>query len=225
MKRFVAKRGLSVLQEGLVRHVQDLGRCSSCPGMIGPVVTPPPVVSRVYLLGQAPGRHEGALGRPFAWTAGKTLFRWFSSIGLDESEFRARVYMAAVCRCFPGRTRQGGDRVPSREEVGACAGWMEREIELLRPNLVIPVGKLAIARVLGLDAPLSEVIGTQRSALLSGHACDVIALPHPSGASSWFKVEPGKALLQRALGMLAAHASFQALHRRPERTSLSRRSA
>lgn len=219
MKSCVPERRLSVVQDGLVRHVQDLARCSNCPGMIGPVVTPPPVVSRVYLLGQAPGRHEGALGRPFAWTAGKTLFRWFSSIGLDETEFRARVYMAAVCRCFPGRTRQGGDRVPSREEVGACASWMEREIELLRPSLVIPVGKLAIARVLGLEAPLSEVIGTQRSAQLSGHPCDVIALPHPSGASSWFKVEPGKTLLQQALGMLAAHASFQALRGHPERSS------
>jgi len=179
--------------------------------MIGPVVAPPPIVSRVYLVGQAPGRHEGALGRPFAWTAGKTLFRWFESIGVPEAEFRTRVYMAAVCRCFPGKTRGGGDRVPSGDEVAACSRWMRREIEMLRPRLVIALGRLAIVQVLGDNRPLSDVIGPSRHTVVLGHECDVIALPHPSGVSTWFKIEPGKTLLARALANLAAHGAWAEL--------------
>ena len=70
--------------------------------MTGPVVTGNPVDSPVMLIGQAPGDKEGPLGKPFAWTAGKTMFKWFSSIGIEEEHFRNNIYMAAVCRCFPG---------------------------------------------------------------------------------------------------------------------------
>jgi uracil-DNA glycosylase len=70
--------------------------------MARPVVTGTAVVSPVMIIGQAPGPHEGELGRPFAWTAGKTMFGWFEQIGMTEAMFRRSVYMAAVCRCFPG---------------------------------------------------------------------------------------------------------------------------
>ena len=76
------------------------------------------MVSKVILVGQAPGDKEPVLGKPFAWTAGKTLFRWFEeSCGLTEARFRSSIYMAAVCRCFPGKKLSGGDRVPSLAEV------------------------------------------------------------------------------------------------------------
>ena len=78
-----------------------------------PVVSGGPVVSKVLLVGQAPGDKEPKLGRPFAWTAGRTLFRWFEeACGFDELVFRRSIYMAAVCRCFPGKKPRGGDRVP-----------------------------------------------------------------------------------------------------------------
>jgi uracil-DNA glycosylase len=141
----------------LTLHVEELRGCARCEAMVGPVVAPPPVVSRVYLVGQAPGPHEASLGRPFAWTAGKTLFRWFEGIGLDEAQFRRRVFMAAVCRCFPGKNPKGGDRVPNDTEIAACKPWLDREIELLAPRLIIPVGKLAIAQFLD-EAPLPGVI-------------------------------------------------------------------
>jgi len=190
--------------------------------MIGPVVAPPPVVSQVYLLGQAPGRHEGALGRPFAWTAGKTLFRWFASIGLPEPEFRERVYMAAVCRCFPGKAAGGGDRVPNTGEIEACSRWIARELELLQPELIVPVGRLAISRILGGNAPLAELIGRSHRAQIGTHSVDVIALPHPSGASTWFKREPGITLLAQALALLSAHRAWRAL-RIPAATASPRR--
>ena len=108
--------------------------------MIGPVVTGQPVLSPVMLIGQAPGDKEGKLGRPFAWTAGKTMFKWFDSIGLDEESFRNRVYMAAVCRCFPGKKPRGGDRVPAPDEIERCGQWLETEYRLLQPRLLLPVG-------------------------------------------------------------------------------------
>src|SRR5579859_8086949 len=112
------------VQTQLSRHVQRLLACERCPGMAKPVVSGGPVVSRVMLVGQAPGDKEPKLGRPFAWTAGKTLFRWFNeAIGMDEAAFRSSIYMAAVCRCFPGKKSTGGDRVPDPGEIQNCATW------------------------------------------------------------------------------------------------------
>src|SRR5262245_23607270 len=103
--------------------------------MIRPVVTGEPVLSPVMLIGQAPGVREGPAGKPFAWTAGKTLFQWFEQLDIDENRFRSRVYMAAVCRCFPGKAEGSGDRVPSADEVARCSRHLRAEVNLLRPRL------------------------------------------------------------------------------------------
>jgi uracil-DNA glycosylase len=139
-------------QAALDRHVASLRRCRRCPKMLKPVVSGGPVLSRVMLVGQAPGDKEPVLGRPFAWTAGKKLFRWFNEhAGIDEATFRSRVYMAAVCRCFPGKRPIGGDRVPDNDEILNCSFWMKAEFELLEPRLVIAVGKLAILQFMPCD--------------------------------------------------------------------------
>lgn len=195
-------------------HV-DLDACHACPKMIGPVVHGPPVVSPVLLVGQAPGPREGSFGKPFAWTAGRTLFRWFEEATggkLDEEAFRARIYMSAVARCFPGKAPGGGDRRPDREEVARCRPFLERETVALRPELVIPVGTLAIAEVLGEAAAkgkLSDVVGKKLRTRYHGHDVDAIALPHPSGASTWHKVEPGKTLLAEALRLVGKHPAMK----------------
>jgi uracil-DNA glycosylase len=202
---------VSVLVQ-LKRHVTELQGCRDCPEMIRPVVTGNPVVSPVMLIGQAPGVREGPAGKPFAWTAGKTMFGWFASLGLDEEAFRNRVYMAAVCRCFPGKAaRGGGDRVPSADEVARCGRHLQREVKLLQPELVIPVGKLAIAQLIPDVDQLAGVVGAPRRAELAGVAFDVIALPHPSGASTWHRMEPGKTLLARALREIGRHAAWRSL--------------
>jgi len=179
--------------------------------MIRPVVSGGPVVSPVMLIGQAPGVREGPAGKPFAWTAGKTLFGWFAQLGMDEDAFRQRVYMAAVCRCFPGKAKGGGDRVPSPEEISRCHRHLTREVELLQPRLVIPVGKLAIAQLFPDAAQLVGIVGQRRRTELAGVAFDAIALPHPSGASTWHRMEPGKTLLAQALTEIGAHAAWRAL--------------
>ncbi len=193
--------------EKLIVHQQVLKACSLCPDMVGPVVTGQPVESRIVLVGQAPGAKEGEFARPFAWTAGKTLFKWFNEIGLDEQFFRSRVYMAAVCRCFPGKNPKGGDRVPTEREIQNCSVWMESELDLLEPDLLIPVGKLAIKQLLTFDK-LKQVVGTKQRIIRNNRDIDIIPLPHPSGASTWHRMEPGKSLLKKALRLIQEHPAW-----------------
>lgn len=166
----------------------------------------PAVVSKVLLVGQAPDPREALFGRPFAWTAGRTMFGWFkNSLGVEEELFRQRVYIAAVARCFPGKSPGGGDRKPAPDEVQRCGKFLAREVAILRPRLILPVGTLAIEQVTGFRGPLVEIIGTQRRIRYHGVAADVICLPHPSGASPWHRIEPGRTLLAKALQLIATH--------------------
>jgi uracil-DNA glycosylase len=192
------------------QHQAELRQCRACTDMVPPVVVGEPVVSDVLLIGQAPGMREGEFGRPFAWTAGRTLFGWFQSIGVDEAVFRQRVYMSAVCRCFPGKSVGGGDRVPNMQEIRQCSRWINREIDILRPALILPVGKLAIGRYLD-AAKLVDVVGQKITTEVRGIKTDLIALPHPSGASTWHRMSPGKELLAQALSLIAQHPSWRAL--------------
>jgi uracil-DNA glycosylase len=197
------------ISKKLAVQVKKLMACRLCRQMHPPVVSGGPVVSKVLLVGQAPGDKEPKLGRPFAWTAGKTLFGWFYTVaGISEEQFRASIYMAAVCRCFPGKNPTGGDRVPSPQEVLNCSGWLKREIDILRPSLVIPVGKLAIGQFIRLEK-LDQIIGHKFTVTCDGHSFELIPLPHPSGASPWHRKEPGKSLLKQALKLIVKHPVFK----------------
>ena len=199
---------MSKLQRALDAHVTALRACTRCPKMHRPAVSGGAVVSRVISVGQAPGVKEPVLGRPFAWTAGKTLFGWFHrACGMSEAEFRATIYMAAVCRCFPGKNAAGGDRVPDAGEIVQCARWLDAELALLRPALVIPIGKLAIQQFIAFDK-LTDVIGKKMSVTLGGHTFEIVPLPHPSGASPWHRMEPGKTLLDQALRLIVRHPAW-----------------
>jgi len=205
------------LKIALRRHQSQLAKCRRCPDMLGNPVYGYANVSPVMLIGQAPGIKEMEVNRPFAWTAGKTLFKWLDSVGLSEDAVRTQVYMAAVCRCFPGKNPNGGDRVPDASEIAQCTTWLHREIQLLRPKLLIPVGKLAIAQFITVNK-LNQVVGRQHKVNLAAVAaaeaatwCDLIPLPHPSGASTWHRTAPGKELLQQALDLLKIHPAWQAL--------------
>ena len=192
----------------LEQHQHTLKNCTQCTNMIRPVITGNAVMSSIMLIGQAPGIHEGEVQKPFGWTAGKTLFKWFESIGLAETEFRQNIYMTAVCRCFPGKNKQGGDRVPSKQEVQQCSHWLNRDFILLNPALVIPVGKLAISQYIKVNK-LNEVIGSIHQVQHQDICCDFIPLPHPSGASTWHRTEPGKTLLTKALKLVQQHPAWQ----------------
>jgi len=201
----------SRIQARLDDHVAHLVQCRRCPRMQSTPVSDGAVLSDVMLIGQAPGPREPVLQRPFAHTAGKTLFRWFEEFcGLSESTVRSTIYFAAVCRCFPGKTSGGGDRVPAPDEIHNCSSWMNNEIKILRPQLIIPVGRLAIAQFIDCTK-LEEVIGHKFRVQRAQHRFDLIPLPHPSGASPWHKVLPGKKLLKSALSLIARHPAIRAL--------------
>lgn len=198
----------SARQTTLDEHVAALRQCRRCPRMLPPPVSGGAVVSKVMLIGQAPGVKEPVLARPFAWTAGRTLFGWFNQFcGMDEAEVRARIYFAAVCRCFPGKTPAGGDRVPAPDEIRNCSSWMNDEMDILRPQLLIAVGKLAISQFIVVDK-LDQVIGRTFQMRRDRRAFDLIPLPHPSGASPWHRIPPGKQLLGKAMRLIAEHPAM-----------------
>jgi uracil-DNA glycosylase len=169
------------------------------------------IVSEVMIIGQAPGPREPTLKRPFAHTAGRTLFRWFENFcGMNEAVVRSKIYFAAVCRCFPGKAPGGTDRVPAPDEVRNCSPWLNEEIEILKPRLIVPVGRLAISQFIECEK-LEQVIGRSFRARRADHMFDVIPLPHPSGASPWPKIPPGKQLLEKAMGKIARHSAIKEL--------------
>jgi uracil-DNA glycosylase len=150
---------------------------------------------RAYMYGQAPGVVEGEERRPWRGRAGKTLRRWLE---LEEDEFYKTFYCASVTRCYPGRAPSGrGDRTPASREQELCSFWTDRELELLRPQLIVPVGGLAIRRLLG-SSSLAECIGRRYE--LDGAA--VVPLPHPSGASGWLNSPANRELTAQAAALV-----------------------
>ncbi len=170
-------------------------RCRRCIAAGFPLESWPVVEGRAgqraYLLGQAPGIVEGDERRPWRGRAGATLRRW---LGLDEDAFYEAFYCAAVTRCYPGRAPSGrGDRTPTAREQELCSDWRDQELRLLRPQLVVTVGGLALRRLLAV-ASLTEAIG---KSYVLGDAI-VIPLPHPSGASGWLNDPSNRARLGKA---------------------------
>jgi uracil-DNA glycosylase len=189
------------MNRDFAEHLDTLFACRACPNVFGQPVTGVVENARVMLVGQAPGPREMDERRPFAYTAGKRLFSWFAPF-LSEEELRARVYIGAVIRCFPGRdAKAGGDRVPDALEIANCARHLDREIALLRPSLVIAVGTLASKQLLGI-AELKDAVGRVHRTSRAGHDFDVIVLPHPSGRSTWTNKPENAALLQKSLRLI-----------------------
>jgi uracil-DNA glycosylase len=147
------------------------------------------------IVGQAPGVVEGAEGRPWRGRAGRTLRQWLE---LDEADFYETFACVSVTRCYPGREPSGrGDRSATPAERALCAFWLDWELRLLRPQLVLPVGGLALRRLLG-RARLTDVVGER---LPFGEAV-AVPLPHPSGASGWLNAATNRRRLQAALALV-----------------------
>jgi uracil-DNA glycosylase len=157
---------------------------------------------RAYMYGQAPGVVEGEERRPWRGRAGKTLRRWLE---LEEEEFYETFYCASVTRCYPGRAASGrGDRTPTPREQELCSFWREWELEILRPRLIVPVGGLAIRRLLGISA-LADCIGRRYD--LDDAA--VVPLPHPSGASGWLNAPANRELTAQAAALVRRELARQ----------------
>ena len=147
---------------------------------------------RVMIVGQAPGAVEFEAGTPFAGRSGVVLREWLRRAGIAPNHL---PYRSAITKCFPGKNPRGsGDRRPSPAEIALCAPWLEQELALVRPKVLLLLGRLAIDRFWG-PAPLDAVVGTARRE--NGRV--LIPLPHPSGASRWLNEPENRARLDRAL--------------------------
>jgi uracil-DNA glycosylase family 4 len=192
--------------EELADIQRQLRTCTRCQ-LAGYPVQGPPIFSgaagaRVMIVGQAPGRVEvGETHRPFSGSAGARLFRWLQSAGWSETQVRTQFYITSITKCFPGPNRSGrGDRAPSRAEQQLCSSWLEGEVTLVDPVLLIPVGTLAAARFFGSDRKLVDLVGQRFQ--IEGRI--VIPLPHPSGASAWTQAPDNQVLVRQALAQLQA---------------------
>jgi len=194
----LAERSTEYLQ--LSAAMQACRRCLEA----GLAVTPGaiysgPAPAPLMLVGQAPGVTEVQAKRPFNATSGQRLFQWLAQAGMEEAGFRARYYMTAVTKCYPGKHPKGkGDRKPSRAEQQLCRPFLERELDLVQPRVLLAVGSLAIETLLGQSLPLEEAVG--RFFVVDGR--HILPLPHPSGASLWPNRPENQARLRRALVLL-----------------------
>ena len=190
--RHSSYRSLALLQ-------RDSRACRACVDAGFPLASSPlfegHAGQRAMLIGQSPGAVEGTEGRPWRGRAGRTLRRWLE---LDEHAFYATFYCTSITRCYPGKSPSGrGDRLPSPREIELCRFWLDGELRLLQPALVVTVGGLAARRVLGLRR-LTEHVGEQ---LRLGDAM-AIPLPHPSGASGWLNDPANRDRLALALAIV-----------------------
>jgi uracil-DNA glycosylase len=158
--------------------------------------------ARLMLIGQAPGSIEATEGfrQPFMGDAGRRLFRWLERAGWDEQTFRETAYITAVTKCFPGTNPAGsGDRVPRAAERRLCRPWLDAELALVQPEVIVPVGRLAVDLFYPEKPRLSEVIGTSQQ---DDEGRLLLPLPHPSGASRWLNQPRNVGRLEQALYLL-----------------------
>ncbi len=155
--------------------------------------------ARAMVVGQAPAAPKFERPFPFSGATGQTLQNWLEKAGFSRTTFRSSFYLTSLTKCFPGSSLSGkGDRSPSRTEIGLCRAHLERELELVQPELILPLGRLAITYFVG-TAPLAELVGMVHRR----EDAYVVPLPHPSGVSRWLNQAEHQALLDRAIEQLA----------------------
>jgi DNA polymerase len=103
------------------------------------------------IVGEAPGAEEDARGEPFVGRAGKLLDAMLRAVGLDRSR---GVYITNIVKCRPPNNRD-----PAPDEAAACAGYLERQIALIQPKLILAVGKVAAQNLLGSEEPIGRLRG------------------------------------------------------------------
>jgi DNA polymerase len=123
--------------------------------------------AEVMFVGEGPGADEDRTGRPFVGQAGQLLDGMIRALGLDRRD----VYIANVVKCRPP-----GNRDPQDDEMGACAPFLERQVELIRPQVIVALGRIAAQRLTGTSKP----IGALRGSWTSYRGTPLLATYHPA---------------------------------------------
>jgi len=204
MLKMLSEERATRRQEAIIELQQCIRCCRRCEehGYISnaqPLVTGRPD-DRIMVVGQAPGHRSIAKGRSFSGPGGTILQKWLEQAGFPHGYLRSHVYLSSLIRCDPGRNPRGdGDRRPSPSEIALCKPFLDAELQLLQPEVILLVGTMAIETFFG-KVKLEEVIGTYQE----HEGMLFLPLPHPSGVSRWLNDPEHLKLHQRALEILAA---------------------
>jgi len=152
--------------------------CTRCPLAARRTYAVPgegPVPARILFIGEAPGRNEDAQGRPFVGRAGKILDDLLAGIGIARDD----VFITNIVKCRPPNNRD-----PTPAEIEACRPYLERQIALIRPEVIVPLGRFAMRWVLESHGvkpgPISEMHGTVVRIQWSGGKRTVVPVYHPA---------------------------------------------
>lgn len=161
---------------------------------------------RVMIVGQAPGSRAHVTGIPWSGRSGEILRGWLEGAGFPAKKWRETWYLTSLTKCFPGKATQGkGDRAPSRAEIALCNDHLEMEMALVRPEIIVTLGKMAASRIIpGANRrALADLVGTVADVELAHGMTIVIPLPHPSGVSRWLNDPANRARVDDGLALLA----------------------
>jgi uracil-DNA glycosylase family 4 len=144
--------------------------------------TGPPTADLMFI-GEAPGEEEDKKGEPFVGKAGGILNERLNEIGIPREE----VYMTNIVMCRPTRVDDGclHNRAPSAAEIKACAAWLDEQVSLVNPKLIVPLGVRATNRVLGRPVVMEEIHGQLvpgRESVWQDRTFTIIPTFHPTGA-------------------------------------------
>ncbi|MFN8590386.1 MAG: uracil-DNA glycosylase [Thermomicrobiales bacterium] len=198
-------------QAALEQIHREIAACTRCVER-GFIPTARPIFrghvgQRLMIVGQAPGPTAGERPLPYTGATGKTLQGWLARAGLPPGALHERFYLTSLTKCFPGKATGGagkGDRPPSAAEIALCASHLDHEIALVRPRIIVSLGRLAAERLdpTARRLPLAALVGSVRHAARAGHSFALIPLPHPSGVSRWLNEPAHQARLTAALELL-----------------------
>ncbi len=165
--------------------------------------------ARYMVIGQAPGPTAVERPLPYSGATGVKLQAWMKEAGFDAGDFHDPdvFYLTSLTKCFPGKATSGsGDRPPGRQEIALCSDHLDTELKLVQPEVILPLGRLSISRLLPSmrRQPLSDIIGHSYPAELpAAGTAMVLPLPHPSGVSRWLNDSDHQQLLADALNRLS----------------------
>jgi len=210
------KSDLQPPEQRLAELQDQMRQCQRCIQagyhVMGPAVFSGSISARVMVIGQAPAKADLDAGSiPWSGAGGARLMSWLEGAGFNPDRIRCQHYFSALTRCYPGKGAAGrGDRAPSAAEIALCTPYLRSELALIRPSLILLVGRLAIEHFLGKGKltewvgqafPAGKRVASEWRGCLRSDAW-LVPLPHPSGANLWLNQPMHQHLVQQAITIL-----------------------